>query len=142
MTSADIHHRNLFPYTHFSIGMDKAFEQLELLSNNSNTKYPPYNIVHNKDETYVIEIALAGFSKKDIKVEYFDSMLTVKSFEKENDSVVNYLHKGISKRTFQKEFKLSDDIEINNVTMKDGMLLISLSREVPENKKRKIIDIE
>jgi molecular chaperone IbpA len=142
MTSANTLKHHLFPYTHFSIGMDKAFEQLEALSNNSNTKYPPYNIVSVDGENFIIEIALAGFTKGDIEVEYFDSMLTVRSIEIKNVPEVNYLHKGISKRQFSKEFKLSEDIKINNITMKDGMLFISLSRELPENKKRKIIDIE
>ena len=130
-----------FPYSQFSVGMDRALNQLETISNTNTTKYPPYNIIATSDDKYTIEIALAGFSKKDIEVEYYDSMVSVKS--KESDSgEVEYLHKGISNRKFSKEFKLSDDIEVNGVEMKNGMLLIALERIVPDNKKRRIITIQ
>jgi len=129
-----------FPYSQFSVGMDRALNQLETISNTNTAKYPPYNIVSKGEDNYSIEIALAGFSKEDIEVEYFDSVVSVKSKETKKDDA-EYLHKGISHRKFSKDFKLSDDIEIKSVTMENGMLFINLERVVPENKKRRLINI-
>jgi molecular chaperone IbpA len=139
---------NFLPQTFvpFSIGMDRAFDQLERLASNQLTsvKYPPYNIVENKEnDTFTIEMALAGFSKDEVLCAYYNGVLTIKSLdtvETVNESL-NYIHRGLSKRKFSKEFQLSDDVEISEVTMSDGMLYVQLTRIIPENKRRRTLEI-
>ena len=108
------------------------------------TNYPPYNIMKTGDYTYNIEIALAGFSKKDIDVSYEDGIITVKSIHeaKTNDDQSGVLHKGISKRMFTKSFSIADDVEVKGAELKDGLLTISLERIIPEAKKARTIEIK
>ena len=97
------------------------------------------------DYTYNIELALAGFGKKDIDVSYEDGMVTVKSIQeaktedKDKDGV---LHRGISKRQFTKSFSVADDVEVKGAELKDGLLKISLERIIPESKKARTISIK
>jgi len=141
---------NFLPQTFipFSIGMDRAFDQLERLATNQSTSvgYPPYNIVENKEkESFSIEMALAGFNKDEILCDYYDGVLTIKSLDSAVDNVpdetLNYIHRGLSKRRFSKEFQLSDDVEISEVKMTDGMLYVHLTRIIPENKRRRTLNI-
>ena len=110
-----------------------------------NSNYPPYNIVKTGDYTYNIELALAGFGKKDIDVSYENGMVTVKSIQeaksedKETDGV---LHRGISKRQFTKSFSIADDVEVKGAELKDGLLSISLERIIPESKKARSIEVK
>jgi molecular chaperone IbpA len=105
--------------------------------------FPPYNIVKTGDFTYDVELALAGFSKDDITVDYADNILTVKSVKKEksDDDKDGVLHRGISKRMFSKAFTIADDVEVKGAELKDGLLKISLERIVPEGKKPRSIEI-
>jgi molecular chaperone IbpA len=109
--------------------------------------YPPYNIVKTGELTYDIELALAGFSKNDIDVEYENNVLTVKSIKKAEREEVEegnngMLHQGISKRFFSKCFTVSDDVEVKGAELKDGLLKISLERIIPESKKPRTIKIK
>jgi molecular chaperone IbpA len=106
--------------------------------------FPPYNIVKTGDFTYDVELALAGFSKDDITVDYADNLLTVKSVKKEKseDGKDGVLHRGISKRMFSKAFTIADDVEVKGAELKDGLLKISLERIVPEGKKPRNIEIK
>ena len=109
------------------------------------THYPPYNIVRTGDNTYDIELALAGFSKDDINVEYENNVLTVKSIKKadEKDEQANgVIHRGISKRMFTKSFTVADDVEVKGAELKDGLLKVSLERIIPESKKPRTIKIK
>ena len=112
--------------------------------NGAATNYPPYNIVKTGDYTYDVELALAGFSKKDIDVTYEDGMLTVKSIQeaKTDDANDGVLHRGISKRFFSKSFTISDDVEVKGAELRDGLLRISLERIIPESKKPRTITIK
>ena len=96
------------------------------------------------DYTYNIEIALAGFSKKDIDVMYEDGVITVKSIQeaKQDGDQTGVLHKGISKRMFTKSFSIADDVEVKGAELKDGLLTISLERIIPESKKPRSIEIK
>jgi len=103
----------------------------------------PAKIVKKENNKFDIEVALAGYDKKDIAVEYADSILTIKSVketksDKEKDGVI---HQGIAKRTFSKVFTIADDVEIKGAELKNGLLKISLEKIVPEGKKPKIIKI-
>ncbi len=132
-----------------TIGFDNVFDHFERMFEDDVFKvptvnFPPYNIVKTGDYTYDVELALAGFSKEDITVDYADNILSVKSVKntdenKENDGV---LHRGISKRYFSKSFTISDDVEVKGAELKDGLLKISLERIVPEGKKPRTIEVK
>ena len=132
-----------------TVGFDPIFDRFESMFNDDffahqGTNYPPYNIMKTGDYTYNIEIALAGFSKKDIDVSYEDGIITVKSIHeaKTNDDQSGVLHKGISKRMFTKSFSIADDVEVKGAELKDGLLTISLERIIPESKKPRSIEIK
>ena len=129
-----------------SVGFDDVFDHFESMFdydmvNVSN--YPPYNIVKTGDNKYDVELALAGFNKKDINVSVENGMLTIESKEdKSKDKDGEVIHKGISKRYFKKSFTISDDVEVKGAELKDGMLRVSMEKIVPEAKKLRTIDIK
>jgi len=132
---------NFNQLTPYAVGFDRVFDQLGryVTDNVTSTGFPPYNIRKGGDYTYVIEMALAGFSKDDIEIEVADSLLTVRSI-KENDENDNPLYRGISYRKFNRKFTLADDIVVNDASLENGMLTIDLEQIVPDEKKpRKII---
>jgi|TARA_B110000902_G_scaffold212938_1_gene244231 molecular chaperone IbpA len=133
---------NFNQLTPYAVGYDKMFEHLNsYVSNNvTSTGFPPYNISKGGDLTYVIEMALAGFSKKDIEIEVADGTLTIRS-TKENEESEETLHRGISYRKFNRKFTLADDIVVNEASLENGMLRIDLERIVPEEKKPRIIKV-
>ena len=130
-----------------SVGFDSIFDHFESIFNDSpslHTNYPPYDIVKTDEHSYVIELAVAGFSKKDIKVTVENGVLTVES-DREGNSESNgqeIIHRGISKRYFKKSFSISDDVEIRGAELKDGLLRISMEKIIPESRKRKEISIK
>jgi len=134
----------------FSIGFDDMFDQFENLLGNGGlamqSNYPPYNIRKTGKDKYSIEVALAGFSRKDVEVEFEDNLLTVrtKQVNKTEDNIENgeILHKGISQRQFARSFTIADDVKVNGAELKDGLLTIACERIVPEYKKKKLIEIK
>ena len=133
----------------FTIGYDNVFDRFESMFDNDHffsttSNYPPYNIVKTGDYTYDIELALAGFSKKDIDVNYADSQLTIKSIkdEKAEEDADGVLHKGISKRQFSRTFTIADDVEVKGAELKDGLLKVSLEKIIPDSKKPRTIQIK
>jgi len=133
--------RNKFiPY---SIGFDNLFDRLFDIDLESSNSYPPYNISKVDENNYIIEMALAGFNKDDIEIELADSELTVRSKKREDSNKdVNLIHQGISHRSFNRKFTLSEEILVKNAEMKNGMLIIKLEKFIPENKKPKLINIK
>ena len=133
-----------------TIGFDNIFDHFENMFDGDvmtipQVNYPPYNIVRTGDNTYDIELALAGFSKDDINVEYENNVLTVKSIKKSDemgDQDNGVIHRGISKRMFTKSFTVADDVEVNGAELKDGLLKVSLERIIPESKKPRTIKIK
>ena len=133
----------------FSIGFDDMFDQFESMLGNGSlgvqTNYPPYNIRKAGKDKYAIEVAVAGFNKDDVEVEYEDNLLTVKTKdvkrtkEKEGDEVI---HRGISQRSFARSFTIADDVKVNGAELKDGLLTISCEKIVPEIKKKRLIEIK
>lgn len=103
--------------------------------------YPPYNIRQTGANTYVIELAVAGFGKQDLELELEDGKLTIKGSVHTNDTDENYIFKGIADRAFTRQFTLADSIEIKNADLINGMLKIWLERFIPEDKKPKKINI-
>ena len=148
MTSKDISIFNsLRP---FSIGFDDMFDQFESMLGNGGmtmqSNYPPYNIRKTGKDNYSIEVALAGFSKKDVEVEFEDNILTVrtKQLNKSEDQNVDgeIIHKGISQRQFARSFTIADDVKVNGAELKDGLLTIACERILPDHKKKRLIDIK
>ena len=137
---------NLRPIT---VGFDDMFDHFEHMMDDSFfgrsvANFPPYNIVKTGENTYDVELALAGFNKKDIEVEYKENLLTVKSKKQEEtkDEDGNVIHRGISKRMFSKSFTIANDVEVKGAELKDGLLKVSMERIIPEHKKAKTIDIK
>ena len=129
----------------FSVGFDDLFDHfnntLEYTVKQP-TSYPPYNINKVDDLNYQIEMALAGFSKKDIEIKTADGQLTIKSVENDDKNEKETIHRGISKRKFSRTFTLADDVVVNGAKMENGMLYIELERIVPEEKKARSIKIK
>ena len=131
-----------------SVGFDNVFDHFERMFEDDfrmpSVNYPPYNIVKTGTNAYDIEVALAGYNKKDIDVSYEDNMLHIKSKkdEKEDKEEDGVIHKGIAKRYFSKSFTIADDVEVKGAELKDGLLKVSLERIVPESKKPRTIDIK
>ena len=137
---------NLRPLT---VGFDDMFDHFEHMMDDSFFgrsvgNFPPYNIVKTGENTYDVELALAGFNKKDIEVEYKENLLTVKSKKQEEtkDEDGNIIHRGSSKRMFSKSFTIANDVEVKGAELKDGLLKVSMERIIPEHKKAKLIDIK
>ena len=130
-----------------SVGFDNIFDHFERMFDDDfhfpTVNYPPYNIVKTGTYTYNIEVALAGYNKKDISVEYADGVLTIKSIKEEkSDDKKGVIHKGIAKRYFSKSFTIADDIKIEGAELKDGLLKVSLMKIVPDEKKPKTIAVK
>lgn len=114
----------------FAVGFSDVFKDLQEMSKNIKAvSYPPYNIKQVKDNKYVIEMAVAGFSKSDIEVTLEGNKLIVKGNTKE-DEEDNFLFKGIANRNFTREFKINDKIEIENAELANGMLKIWLQNMI------------
>ena len=122
-----------------SVGFETMFDRLfECNQQNQSKGYPPYNLKKDGDH-YIIELAVAGLSEKDIKVHVEDKVLTVSSDTEKSDEA--YLHQGIARRSFKRSWTLADDMIVHDATMTSGMLIITLERIVPEEKKSRRIPI-
>ena len=131
----------------FSVGFDGLFNRLNSMDT-AQSGYPPYNIRKLNDLQYVVELALAGFSKSDIEVEVTDGTLTIRTATAKDDGAdndenneINFVHRGIAKRTFSRAFQLSDDIIVQSADLQDGMLIVNLERVIPDEKKPRLIPI-
>jgi len=135
-----------------SIGFDNLFDHFEnffddegdYVRSSLTCTFPFYNIVKKGNHKFDIEVALAGYDKKDISVEYENNLLHIKSIketksDKEKDGVI---HQGIAKRYFSKAFTIADDVKIEGAELKNGLLKVSLHQIVPENKKPKTITVK
>ena len=134
-----------------SIGFDNIFDHFENFFDDDQdfhssltSTFPFYNIVKKGNNQFDIEVALAGYDKKDIVVEYEDNLLRIKSVketksDKEKDGVI---HQGIAKRYFSKAFTIADDVEIEGAELKNGLLKVFLHQIVPESKKPKQITVK
>ena len=123
-------------YTPFTLGFDETFSRLEALAG-SRDNYPPYNVINGSDGRTVLELALAGFTRGDIEVETERNVLTVSARKAPPDKERDYAHKGISYRTFSRNWQMADDVEVESVDFEDGLLSITLKKELPEKQKRK-----
>ena len=137
-------HFDWAPFKRHTVGFDNIFSLMDKFLDDSTTglsNYPPYNIYKSEDGSkYSIELAVAGFTEKDVEVKYADNTLSIvgNKEEKESDS---FLHRGIANRSFTRTFSIADDVVIKEGSLKDGILSISLERIIPEEKKERIIKI-
>ena len=134
-----------------SVGYDDVFDHFESMFNHQYDSinvpnYPPYNIVKTGKYTYDIQVALAGYGKKDVDVSFENSVLTIKSIKDKDEEEVEdnegVLHKGIAKRMFTKSFTIAEDVEIKGAELKDGLLVVSMEKVIPEHKKARTIEIK
>ena len=128
-----------FPHANF-IGFDHVWSEIEKLSSVTTTDYPRHNVVKFNDEEFAIELALAGFSRDELDVELKDGVLIVRGKNKDSDGT-EYLHKGISTNNFVKTFWLSEHVVVDGADFVDGLLVINLKVELPEEKRPRKIDI-
>ena len=141
------HHTNftagdLERFMGLTVGFDTMFDRLMNFSpTQQESGYPPYNIRKVDDYNYVIEIALAGFSERDIEVEVADGVLSVRSKEDKDEAKTEYVHRGIARRSFARKWTLSDDMIVNGAEFQNGLLNINLEKVVPDEKKPRIVPI-
>ena len=132
---------NWEPYKPFTVGFDSLLDRLMDI-NTESPNYPPYNIKKLDALHYVVEMAVAGFGKEDINVEYADNTMTVQSVRKEKTEDKNVVHQGISQRSFIRSFALGDDMIVTDANLKNGLLSIYIEKIVPEEKKPKTVTIK
>ena len=127
---------------HF-VGFDSLFDRLnEHYSLHTTTNFPPYNIRKLEENKWQVEVALAGYDKKDIEVKTIEGNLVVATVDKEKDSEDSELvHRGISQRKFSRTWSMADDAVVNEAKMEAGMLYVKIERVVPDEKKPKLIKI-
>ena len=147
---------DLTPFRRASIGFDQLFNELDrTFSNSINTGYPPYNIIKEDDDNYLIELAVAGFSMEELSITLnkneliIEGLPTFKEFEEEEhiewksgDKPNHFLHKGIANRKFIRTFKLAEHVEVAKAKLELGILRINLVRNIPEELQPKKIAIE
>ncbi len=126
------------------IGWEKQIENLEMIGERmikNSGNFPPYNVIKEDDDTFLIEFAVAGFSKKDIEVKQEKNALIIEASIKEDDSK-EYIYKGIAARSFTRAFALAEYVEVKSATFEDGILTIKLIRYLPKEEQPKVIDIK
>ena len=124
----------------FAIGFDRFFEDIERVSS-INDNFPPYNVIKSSEDSYLIELAVAGFNKDELNIEYKDSILTVTG-DNTTRQDLDFVHKGISERSFKRSWTLGDHVKVKSATVVNGLLVLSLEREIPESEKPQTIKIK
>ena len=127
-------------YSPVSIGFEDMFRRLDALADNPQRNYPPYNLVKLDDDRQQLQLALAGFLREDIEVAVERKNLNI-SVNKTYETDGEYVHRGIAQRSFSRNWQLSEDTVVDEITYLDGLLRVTLKREIPEDQKRKILPI-
>ena len=130
----------------WSVGFDREWRLLEQMQNTllgGTSSYPPYNIRQLGEDHYTIEMAVAGFSKSELKVELHNNQLTIEGAKSSNEesSDDDYIYRGIAARQFRQTFALADHVRVNSSELLDGILTIELERDLPEEKRPRLIEI-
>ena len=120
-----------------SIGMDEYFNRLFSL-HETTSNYPPYNLIQVSNTESVLELALAGFKKKQVNVYTQDGKLFVEGQREDGETNTDYVHRGVAQRSFTRCWTLSDETEVRSVSLEDGLLSITLGKVVPEAHKKKV----
>ena len=130
--------QNLFPRSSF-VGFDHLFNELEHVTRHAQDHYPPHNILKTGDTDYLIELAVAGFSRDELNIEVKDRTLTVTGEHQSKGR--EYIHRGISTKKFKRTFRLSEHVKVNGADLVDGILSVILKYEVPEEMRPRKITI-
>jgi len=124
------------------VGFDRLADLLEsAATETASTGYPPYNIERTAENEYRIEVAVAGFRPDELNVEVKENLLTVQGRKAANDEAKTYLHRGLAERNFERKFQLADYVIVTDANLADGLLSLSLKRELPEALKPRRIEI-
>lgn len=148
MTTHQLGRINFGPLHHSilgtSLGYDSMFQELERMLNTqpaASDKYPPHNIIKIDDYNYIVELAVAGFSKDEIDISVTDGLLTIKGNKNSHNLDIVYLHKGISNRSFEKTIRIIDTVEVLGASYDAGILSVTLKNVIPESKLPRKIEI-
>ena len=125
-----------------AIGYDRLFKRIIDMPENDNQSYPPHNLIKESDTEFKVELALAGFSKKEVKVVQEEQRLTISGNNSDMEGNENILHKGIASRAFTKTFDLAENIEVTEASFENGMVIIKLRQDIPEDKMPKLIEFK
>ena len=137
-----LNHLDIPQINKFGIGFDSIFEDIHRLASVAGKdNYPPYNVIKIDDDHFAIELALAGIDKEALDIQVDQNQLTISTEKAETDEELEYLHKGISQRGFSRSFTLADHVIVQGADMVNGVLKISLERQLPEELKPRKIDI-
>lgn len=125
------------------VGFDRIFDDMERrFANSVTTNYPPYNISKVEENVYEIDLAVTGFAKDEIEVRVEgDQLVIIGRRNKEDEVTVEFLHRGLAFRDFERTFTLADHMKIRSAEIKNGVLTIRIEREIPEEMKPRVIDI-
>jgi molecular chaperone IbpA len=130
------------PLYRSAVGFDRLASLLEAASRNEGpTGYPPYNIETVGENAYRIEIAVAGFKPEELNIDARENTLTVQGKKAANDDARRFLHRGLAERNFERRFQLADYVVVTGAALADGLLAISLERQLPEALKPRRIEI-
>lgn len=133
---------DLTPLYRSAVGFDRLAGLLDAAAASEGpTGYPPYNIERTDENAYRIEIAVAGFKPEELSIEVKENLLTVQGRKTANDETRRFLHRGLAERNFERRFQLADYVVVKDAALADGLLSISLQREVPEALKARRIEI-
>ncbi|MDQ2861967.1 MAG: Hsp20 family protein [Pseudomonadota bacterium] len=123
------------------VGFDRLADMLDAASIETAGGYPPYNIERTGENAYRIEMAVAGFKTKDLTIEIKENLLTVQGRKTDGEEAKRYLHRGLAERNFERRFQLADYVVVTSAELADGLLSLSLQRELPEALKPRRIEI-
>jgi len=129
------------PLSRSVVGFDRLADLLDAATTETTNGYPPYNIERTDENAYRIEIAVAGFKAEDLAIEVKENLLTVQGRKVANDEPKRYLHRGLAERNFERRFQLADYVVVTDASLADGLLSLSLRRELPEALKPRKIEI-
>jgi molecular chaperone IbpA len=129
------------PLYRSAVGFDRLASLLDAATTETASGYPPYNIERTDENTYRIEMAVAGFRPEELNIEAKENLLTVVGRKAANDEPRRYLHRGLAERNFERRFQLADYVVVTEARLADGLLSISLKRELPEALKPRSIEI-
>lgn len=133
---------DLTPLYRSAVGFDRLAALLDAAASADQASgYPPYNIETTAENTYRIELAVAGFKPEELNIEVKENLLTVTGRKPANDETKRYLHRGLAERNFERRFQLADYVVVTDAALADGLLAISLKRELPEQLKPRQIAI-
>ena len=125
------------------LGLDQIFNDFETrFANQVATNYPPYNVVKRSEDQYELQLAVAGFSREEIDITVENNELVITGTKIDEQDSVEYLHRGLAARNFERAFRLTQFLEVETAEFKDGLLIVKLERHVPEALKPRKIEIK